>query len=148
MESTTSMSPTPTSISNIGNPNHTALAERNLVSSAPLHDQSTTTISSTNNDPPQSTGRQSTQEESAMATTSMEYKRQRLEHHGYDDNALAILLNPEAQPSVKRYNPIQQQFLRWCNLHHLDAFNPDPAQLVTVGQKTAPTQLSFSEIPV
>ncbi|KAG1046744.1 hypothetical protein G6F43_010782 [Rhizopus delemar] len=92
MESTTSMSPTPSSISNIGESDHTALAEHSLVSSAPLHEQPITATSSTNNDSPQSTGRRSIQKESAMATASMEYKRQRLEHHGtnfYDVNYLA-----------------------------------------------------------
>lgn len=130
LESSSTMPPTSESTPNQSNNNHAELAECNLVPSPFINDQGTTSAGAIHHDSPQPSRRRSTHEESTMGTSSMEYKRQRLELNGYDDNALAIFLSPEAQPSIQRYNPIQQQFIRWCELHRFNAYNPDPAQII------------------
>ncbi|KAG1154610.1 hypothetical protein G6F37_009292 [Rhizopus arrhizus] len=130
LESSSTMPPTSESTPNQSNNNHAELAVCNLVPFPFINDQGTTSAGAIHHDSPQPSRRRPIHEESTMGTSSMEYKRQRLELNGYDDNALAIFLNPEAQPSIQRYNPIQQQFIRWCELHRFNAYNPDPAQII------------------
>ncbi|KAG1040521.1 hypothetical protein G6F43_012273 [Rhizopus delemar] len=130
LEPSPSLSPTLTSIPDSSNHHNSQLAERNLVSSTIIHDSTISTTGSSNHDLSQSSQRRSVSEEPTAAATRMEHKRQRLEVNGYDNNALDILLHPEAQPSTNRYDPIQHKFIRWCELHHFDAFNPDPAQII------------------
>ncbi|CAO3626312.1 unnamed protein product [Mucor hiemalis] len=130
MEPSSSMPSAYQPVPNCSDDHNAELAISNMVSSPVVDDATATDTSPTVDDSPQSSRRRSLTEEPELGTSGMERKRQRLELRGFDDNALAILLNPEAQPSIKRYDPIQQQFMRWCELHRFNAYNPDPIQIV------------------
>ncbi|KAG1409787.1 hypothetical protein G6F58_009308 [Rhizopus delemar] len=83
-----------------------------------------------------------------MGTSSMEYKRQRLELNGYDDNTLAIFLSPEAQPSIQRYNLIQQQFftnLRALTVRSFDKPNYDLTPVLDKLHSWGPNDLLTAE---
>lgn len=130
MEPSTSMPSTSPTSPNFSDIDHTSLAECHLVSHTTQHDSESTNANTPRHDSPRSTRRQSREPEPPVAVGSMEHKRRRLEEQGFNEDALAILFNPEAHPSKRHYNRIQTAFLQWCEYHQLDAFNPNPAQLV------------------
>ncbi|CAO3666924.1 unnamed protein product [Rhizopus stolonifer] len=65
-----------------------------------------------------------------VATFGLEHKRQRLQQHGFDDNALDVFLDPALRPSTENYSHIQNRFINWCIQHDLDYKIPNPAQII------------------
>ncbi|KAG1300409.1 hypothetical protein G6F64_012728 [Rhizopus arrhizus] len=148
LESSSTMPPTSEPTPNQSNNNHAELAECNLVPSPFINDQGTTSAGAIHHDSPQPSRRRSIHEESTMGTSSMEYKRQRLELNGYDDNTLAIFLSPEAQPSIQRYNLIQQQFftnLRALTVRSFDKPNYDLTPVLDKLHSWGPNDLLTAE---
>lgn len=111
LEPHTSLPSTLEPLPNISNNHHTQLVQRDLVPSTAIHDINTTDNNSPIYGASTCIRRQSFTEEPTMEPLGLECKRRRLEEKGYDDNALAILINPEAQPSTKSYNLVQTRFI-------------------------------------
>ncbi|RCH82551.1 hypothetical protein CU098_005577 [Rhizopus stolonifer] len=127
----TSLFTTPTTVSHISNDHHSGLTERRLVSLPPVTSHiSTITSTTTDDSSSQFRGRICHDEERPMATFGLEHKKQRLQQHGFDDNALNVFLDPALQPSAENRSHIQKRFISWCNQHELNYTLPNPTQIV------------------